>query len=267
MKSSLIITTYNWSEALELVLLSILEQTVLPSEIVIADDGSTSKTKELIDNYRQKFTTPLIHIWQEDNGFRASSIRNKAIAKANGDYIILIDGDMILDRYFIEDHLKNAKTNYFIQGGRVLLSKKKSTKVIQHKQINFFSLEKGLQNRKNSIHSTIVSNIFSNQKKTLKGIKTCNFSFFKKDALLVNGFNESFIGWGREDSEFVARLYNNGVNRQTIKFNCIAYHIWHNENSRKNLSNNDKLLELTIEKRLKWCDNGIDKYLKAENES
>jgi predicted glycosyltransferase involved in capsule biosynthesis len=86
-------------------------------------------------------------------------------------------------------------------------------------------------------------------------------SFFKSDCISINGFNEDFEGWGREDSEFVVRLFNNNIERKNIKFNCIAYHIWHNENSRKHLEKNDKLLETSMKDKLKKCKNGIDKYL------
>jgi len=249
MTCSLVITTYNWSEALELVLKSVLSQTILPDEVIVADDGSGEETRVLIDNYTSNFPIPLIHSWQEDYGFRAAASRNKAIVKSNSKYIVLIDGDMILHKDFIKDHKKNAKKNYFIQGGRVLLKKNNTN--------NFSFFSRTLENRKNTIHSDILSQIFSTKQDTLKGIKTCNMSFFKDDCIKVNGFNEDFVGWGREDSEFIVRLFNRGIHRKTIKFNCIAYHIWHDENSRKSLSKNDELLENTINNKLRWCENGI----------
>jgi glycosyltransferase involved in cell wall biosynthesis len=102
MKTSLIITTYNWSAALELVLLSLLKQSRLPDEIIIADDGSTEATKQLIGRYTDKFQCGLHHIWQADKGFQKTKILNKAVAKANGDYIIQIDGDILLHKHFIK---------------------------------------------------------------------------------------------------------------------------------------------------------------------
>lgn len=85
MKTTLLITTYNWPKALELVLYSVLHQHVMPDEVVIADDGSTEETKKLIDRYADKMPVPVIWVWQEDKGFRRTSILNKAIAKATGD--------------------------------------------------------------------------------------------------------------------------------------------------------------------------------------
>ncbi len=254
MTCSLVITTYNWKEALDLVITSALNQSELPNEIIIADDGSSEDTKQLIEEMSKNSKIPIIHSWQEDDGFRAAKSRNKAISKSASEYIVLIDGDMILHKDFIKDHKKNAQKNYFIQGGRVLLDPNKTN--------NFGFFASGINNRKNTIHNDLLSYIFSIKKDNLKGIKTCNMSFFKEDCLSVNGFNEDFVGWGREDSEFVVRFFNSGIHRQTIKFNCIAYHIWHNENTRESLKENDMILENSKKNKLKWCENGIKKYTK-----
>lgn len=267
MTTSLIITTYNWKEALELVLLSVLRQTLLPDEIIIADDGSREDTKILIEKYKIIFSIPLIHSWQKDEGFRAASSRNKAISKAQGNYIILVDGDMILDKNFIKDHVKFAKRGYFSQGSRVLIGKTKSEIILKSKKIDFSIYEQDLSNRKNLIKSALLSNLSKGYKKNIKGIKTCNLAFFKKDCLDINGFNEDFIGWGREDSEFVVRLINNKIMRQNIKFSAISLHIYHELNSKKMLKENNEILELSIKNNLIFCNNGINKYLKDKNES
>jgi glycosyltransferase involved in cell wall biosynthesis len=267
MKTSIIVTTYNWKEALKLSLLSIYNQTVMPIEIIVADDGSSDGTKEMIEEMAIYSNIPLIHSWQEDSGFRASMSRNRAIAKASGEYIIVIDGDMILHKEFVNDHIKNAKKGYFIQGGRVLIDEKKSKEILSSEQLEFGFFDSGIKNRKNTIHSNFLSSKFSKKQNSHRGIRTCNMSFYKSDCIKVNGFNEDFVGWGREDSEFVQRLYNSGINRQTIKFNCLAYHIYHNENSKKMLEKNDEILKNTIDNKLSRCENGIDKYLKDKDES
>lgn len=261
MKGSLIITTYNRPDALELVLKSALQQSKLPDEIIVADDGSNKDTRKLTEKIGKLSPVPLLHSWQEDKGFRAASSRNRAIALSKNDYIVLIDGDMILHPDFFKDHISSAKNNLFIQGSRVLMSRKKSKRVLSKKKANVSPFTFGLKNRTNSIRNVLLSMIFSSYKDTLKGIKTCNMSFFREDCIKVNGFNEDFTGWGREDSEFVARLYNNGIHRKNLKFMAISYHIWHQENSREKLSCNQELLEKTIQNRAMKCLNGIDKYL------
>jgi len=258
---SLIITTYNRPDALELVIRSALQQSRAPDEIIIADDGSDTDTKSVVEELSGNASSPIIYSWQEDKGFRAASSRNKAIALAKSQYIVLIDGDMILHRNFIQDHMQSAEKNHFIQGSRVLLKEHKSRQTLARKKVTIGFFDKGLKNRINTVRNRALSTIFSSTSNTFKGIKTCNMSFFRDDCVRVNGFNEDFIGWGREDSEYVARLYNNDIHRISLKFSAIAFHLWHRENPRDFLSANDKLLDRTITGGLKSCKNGIDKYL------
>ena len=171
MRVSLIITTYNWPESLFLVLKSIENQTIIPEEVVIADDGSNVETKEMIAKFQKDSELNINHSWQEDNGFRAAKSRNKAIAKAYGDYIILIDGDIILHPQFIQDHVNNAKVGYFIQGSRVLLTQDITEQIIISKKISFSFFSKGLNSKKNSIHSNFLSKIFSTYKNSTSWYK------------------------------------------------------------------------------------------------
>tara|TARA_B100000795_G_scaffold270020_1_gene261944 strand:- start:17442 stop:18239 length:798 start_codon:yes stop_codon:yes gene_type:complete len=265
MKLTLIITTYNWPKALLLVLESVEHQSIPPYEVIIADDGSTEKTKDLISNFNKKSELKIFHSWQDDIGFRASRSRNKALSKASGDYIVLIDGDTILHTDFIKDHIKNAEFGFFVQGSRTLLSEEKTKKTLSNKVIKFSFFSFGLKNRKNSIHSNLLSGIFVNKKNHLRGIKSCNMAFYRNDCININGFNNDFEGWGREDSEFVVRLINNGVKRKNIHFNAIQFHLWHKENSRKSLEKNDEMLNNSIINRICWCGNGIN--LMNKNES
>ncbi|MDX1809434.1 MAG: glycosyltransferase family 2 protein [Sulfurospirillaceae bacterium] len=262
MTCSLIITTYNWPDALEQTLKSVLRQTHIPDEVIIADDGSTDATKALIEKFSlENPQLNIIHSWQEDEGFRASASRNKAIARSHCKYIVLVDGDMILEQNFISDHLKFAKDGYFTQGSRVLVKEAKTKEIFDGKVLKNSWLSCGISNRKNAIHSNVLSKIFSKKSQSLRGIKTCNFAFFREDCIRVNGFNEDFIGWGREDSEFAIRLLNSGIQRQNLRFNAVAFHLYHKENSRKMLEKNDEILQESVDKKLMWCQNGIDKYL------
>src|ERR1700712_962551 len=104
-KCSLVISTYNWPQALELCLKSVATQKHLPDEVIIADDGSGEETRLLIDKYKKDFPVPLLHLWHEDKGFRKTIILNKAINQSSFEYIIQVDGDVILEKHFISDHL------------------------------------------------------------------------------------------------------------------------------------------------------------------
>ena len=261
MKVSLITTTYNWSAALELSLLSALNQRQLPDEILVADDGSTGDTRKLVERIAAFAPIPVIHCWQEDKGFRPAMSRNKAIAKARGDYIILIDGDMVLQSRFVRDHINCAAPGMYIQGSRVFLSEERTQEMLKTGDVTLYFFSHGVENRKNSLRSKWLSKIFSTKTNFDEGIKACNCSFWRKDALAVNGFNEDFVGWGREDSEFACRLMNSGVVRYSLKFLATAFHLHHNKCSRQALKRNDDMLHATINQNYIRCENGIGNYL------
>ncbi|ANP75003.1 family 2 glycosyl transferase [Vibrio crassostreae 9CS106] len=260
MKVSLIITTYNWKEALSVVLDSVRQQVRLPDEVVIADDGSREDTKLLIEKYRRDFPVPIIHSWQPDDGFRAAESRNRAIAKASSDYIIIIDGDIYLPPHFIVEHVNAAMVDQFIQGGRVSLDQQLSHRLMT-KGVVPKCWDRGIKNRKNMLRGYLLSKVTSRIWNEDKSTRSCNMSFWRSDALAVNGFNNAFVGWGREDSEFVYRMLNKGLNRLYLKFAGVGYHLYHEESPRSSLERNDRLFQNTINKKLIRCDDGIDRYL------
>ncbi|MCF8055744.1 MAG: glycosyltransferase family 2 protein [Desulfocapsa sp.] len=265
MRISLIITTFNWKEALELSVRSVFKQTHLPTEIIIADDGSESDTSQLIKSLQRESPIPIVHSWQQNKGFRLSRSRNKALSIAKGDYIILLDGDIVIEGNFIADHMEAARGGYFIQGSRVLLSADSTRKALDQKEVKLCLTDPGVENRKNCIRSNLLSTLFSFSSKRLTGIKTCNFAFWRKHAETVNGFNEDFVGWGREDSEFSARMLNYGIKRKNLKFKAVTYHLYHKINSRKHIELNDKILADTLKNRLIWCKNGLNLHQRKEH--
>lgn len=263
-KTSLVITTYNRPDALELVLKSILLQSVLPYEVIVADDGSKDETRQLIEQYQVHFPVPLHHCWQEDDGFRLAKIRNLAIAQAKGNYIVMVDGDMILHRDFIRDHQNIALPHQFIQGRRVILTDIETQSALSTKRTTFNICSSGVQNKVNALSwkwlSNIASKLFS--KHDHHSVRGCNMAFWRDDVIAVNGFNEGFVGWGREDSEFVVRMLNSGVRRKDLRLGGVAYHLYHPEHSKSELLDNDQRLTYTIENNLVTCEQGIGLYLK-----
>lgn len=259
---SLIVSTYNWKEALSLCLRSIEKQTVWPKEVVIADDGSKEDTKDIIEQIRKDFPVPIIHVWHEDDGFQLSKIRNKAIAKASGDYIIQVDGDLILERHFIQDHIAFRKSGTFVSGSRVIMNKKLSQKLLHSGNIRIRLTDKGLVNITNGIRVPLLSKQFGNYKnEDIYYLRGCNMAFWKKDLITVNGYNEDFTGWGREDNEIGLRLIHSGVKKRIIKFSGVVFHIYHPEKARTALSINDQLLHKTASTKEVRCDRGLAQYI------
>jgi glycosyltransferase involved in cell wall biosynthesis len=261
--ASLIISTYNRPGALRLTLQSVLQQVKLPAEIIIADDGSASDTKELINQFANKFTVPLKHIWQADNGFRLAGIRNKSIAAASYEYIIQIDGDLILHSKFVHDHIKFAKENSFVTASRVLLNQQQTEILIDNGSINVNLFSSYTSDKGNGLRMPFLWKYFEAYKRNKEKAKVrgCNMAFFKKDFINVNGYDESFTGWGHEDMELAARFLNNGLLKRFLKFGGIQYHLYHPEAAKDNdKSNKEKVFE-TERTGKKKCDNGVDKYL------
>jgi glycosyltransferase involved in cell wall biosynthesis len=263
-QSSLIVTTYDWPAALDLVLASALQQIVPPGELLVADDGSDERTAAVVRGFIDRFRARGVavhHVWHPDRGFRAAEIRNRALAIARGEYILLVDGDCLLHPAFTRSHLAFARSGTFVQGTRVLLSERRSTRTLAGRQTTFHPLQTGISNRVNALSASWLSRIVPSSRDPLSGVRSCNMAFWRADAVRVNGFDERFVGWGREDSEFVARMTHAGVRRRKLKFGGIVYHLWHPERPRDALRANDELLSIARQSRSSWAADGMDKYL------
>jgi len=262
-KTSLIIATYNWPAALDLCLSSILKQVKLPDEVIIADDGSPDNTRQVIEAFRQKISVPVLHIWHPDEGFQLAKIRNKAMAAATGDYLIQIDGDIVLHPSFIYDHVNAARPGYFTGGSRALLDESLSRSMIKNRQISVSLSDNGVRNKFNGLRLPGLAKLigFFKTEKGLYNLRGCNMAFWKKDMLSINGYNEEIRGWGREDTELVIRLYNKGVKRVYFKLQGIAYHLYHKEFDRERLLENDEILKTTRESNSTWCEKGLNQYI------
>lgn len=260
MNCSLIISTYNRPDALELTLKSILHQSILPNEILIADDGSDENTKLIIDKYIASSPVPIKHCWHEDKGFRLAKIRNRALLKAEYEYIIQIDGDVILHRDFIKHHLFFAKKGYFSRGSRVELTKSATDFILKNNNIPSFYETSQFENYKisNGKISGFMRYLLRLLRKPSNGVLGCNMAYFLSDAKKINGFNNDFEGWGAEDDDFSTRLINSGVKMQTIKFGAILYHLWHKIASRDQFDVNMKLLDQVKSSQTTYCINGMN---------
>lgn len=265
---TLLISTYNWKEALSLSLSSAIFQTTPPDEIIVADDGSTDDTRLLIESIREKTSIPIIHLWHEDLGFRKTKIYNMAIAKAKGDYIIQIDGDVILDSYFIQDHLELAEENCFVCGSRVKLGPISTKRLLRGNKYDFNFFKQHPKSMLNALRSRILRHYFA--KRYAKGkighLRGCNMSFWKKDLIKVNGYDENLTMWGHEDTELAYRLFFAGVEKKFLKMGGVVFHLSHKISSNENEGFHNAVLTDVIKNKKAWCDNGLNKYIEIKDE-
>lgn len=271
MKISVIITTYNSEEWLQKVLVGYSVQTEQDFEIIIADDGSNEKTKLLIDSFRDKFLFPIVHVWQEDQGFQKCKILNKAILKSNSDYLLFTDGDCIPRKDFVAQHLIHKEEGYFLSGGYFKLPMKTSLRISLENIVlqDCFSicwlLKKGvsmtfkLSKLIKVSFFTVVMNWLTPTKRTFNGHNT---SCFKKDLIAINGFNEE-MHYGGLDREVGERLINFGVLSKQIRYSAICLHLDHNRNyaSLETWEKNNAIRSFNKRNNVTFIENGFSKYL------
>ncbi len=253
---SIFLTTFNRPEALVLCLDSILSQHVLPDEIIVADDGSGGKTKHVIDTFKEKSSIPVTHCWHEDKGYRLNKIRNMAIRTCSFPYIIQIDGDIILHRDFIKDHKACMKKGRFLAGSRIKLDANFTNQLI--------AKEVEIQNSaayppyRSRIRNGFKNIRYKLKQKIFRNIQGCNLSYWKADAIKVNGYDEEMNSWGPDDKEFAARLKHNGVSLYRLKTLAFAYHLYHPpRKNRDSYSVIKNRLEETLKNKKIFCVQGI----------
>jgi glycosyltransferase involved in cell wall biosynthesis len=242
---------------------SALRQRVLPSEIIIADDGSGDETKKVIDEIAAVAAIPVIHVWQPDEGFQLARIRNKAILKATGEYIISIDGDILLDKNFVHDHFYFARPGKFIAGDRALLTPAGTKKYIKEHNSYPSFYTRALKKRKHAFRCLWLAKFYSAIRRVdcpAAYVTGCNMSFWRNDLLAVNGYNESFRSWGKEDCDLAARLINAGIQACFVQCYAVVYHLYHPENDRAGVQHNDRLFRETIQNKATYIEQGIDKH-------
>jgi len=260
MRISLIVSTYNWKDALELTLLSTARQSEPPHEVIVADDGSDADTAELIAAVATKIPAPVAHVWHEDLGFRLAAIRNRAMAQATGDYLVQVDGDLILHRHFLRDHRRAARPGWFIRGARAPINEVGTRLLLEARSIDVHAWSPGVKNRIKGIRSRSISQILR-RIRMAKGVLGCNMSFWREDVIRVNGYDERMVGWGREDEELCVRMEHAGVRYQELRFSGLVYHLHHPERPRDRHAANFQMLTETRATKRTSCEMGISQYL------
>jgi len=237
LKAALIISTYNWPQALTRVLESSLRQSVAAWEIVVADDGSHSETAGAIEAVLGTSRARWCHVRQEDTGFRQSRVRNLGVRHSTADLLIFVDHDTLLHPRFVEDHLRMAGAGWFVQGKRCFLPAGATGGLLAHglREAWWPRLwTAGLGNRKNSLRSPLLAALLGRPKTWETAIRGCNLAVRREDFLRVDGFDELYDGvWGREDSDFAYRLFHAGLRCRNAWFTALQAHLAHPQKKRQ----------------------------------
>jgi glycosyltransferase involved in cell wall biosynthesis len=262
MRTSLIITTYNWPAALDLTLASVARQAAMPDEVLVADDGSAPATAELVAGWAGRLPVPVRHLWQEDLGFRLARSRNRAIAAATGEYLVLVDGDMTLHPKFIADHRRAARPGAFVQGWRVYAGPQTGSHMLANRLLDCSPLAPDLRRRHRLLRlPPLAWLIHARAHRSPRKIQGCNQGYWREDLLRVNGFDERMTQWGGEDDELGARLFNAGVRRRDLRFAAVAVHLHHPARGGPGPNPNYRTLAETRREGRLRCEHGIDAHL------
>ena len=268
MKTAVIVTTYNRPDALAAVFAGYFAQSDSDFELLVADDGSTDETRRVVENHAARAPFPLHHVWQEDQGFRPAAARNRTTARTKANYLIFVDGDCIPARDFVRRHKALAETGYFLSGNRVLLSESFTQRALAGQlPLHQWRASRWLRawmardvNRLLPLMMLPDKPFRKRSPQQWQGVKTCNLSLWRADFMRVNGFDESYSGWGLEDSDLAIRLIHAGVHHKSARFATPVFHLWHGENDRSRLAENQKLLdEIIASRRIEACA-GVSQY-------
>lgn len=255
---SLIIPFYKKIDFLKLIFKNIDKQSYKNFEVIIAEDDNNPETVKLIEEQKKNAHYKIHHISQEDKGFRKGKIMNKAILKAEGEFITFIDGDCIPHKHFIKEYYKNKEEGCALFGRRVLVSEQLTNKLIHNNSTEKLNILNLILSKSQRVEDGLYLP-FRTYKDGHRGLYGNNWGVYKKYLLEINGFDEDFLGLA-DDVDIEWRLVKNGLKLKKMKNKAIVYHLNHKENySKEEVDKYIKLLKDKQDKGVYVCKNGINK--------
>jgi glycosyltransferase involved in cell wall biosynthesis len=243
MKISVLVTTHNRPAYLRKVLAGYLDQTRPPDELIVADDGSGAATRAVVDQFTRAAPFRVAHAWQPHAGTpRCSHARNLGTRAATGDYLIYTDGDCVPTRRFVADHARLARPGWFVQGKRMWV-KYKALHGFTGRESLVAKLRLWADGGLTKPHWLMHLPGIGRENRTIEHVQSCNLAVFYDDVDAINGWNEAFLGFWRQDTEFALRLMRSGVRRRDAMFSAMLYHLEHDKPLvRADMERNDRLL-------------------------
>ncbi len=268
--ASLFVTTYEMPRHLELVLAGLSRQTRQDFELILCDDGSGAETREVIDRFRSTVRFPVLHLRQDHQGFRKCRILNEGLRHASGEILVFLDGDCVPHRDFMKDHIENQEAGRYLAGRRVELGPRISSRLtVDAVTAGYFDFPRpsliwsGLSKDSEFVEKSLrVTNPTLRTRLGMDRIidlKGCNYSVPRAAIDAINGFDEEYEGYGREDTDVELRLQNLGLRIKSLKGLAIQFHVWH---PRREFTprNDERLAELKRSGRTS-CRLGLNREL------
>lgn len=234
---AVVVTTYEWPEALDAVLRGLEGQSDPSFDVVVADDGSGPQTAAVIAAWRDAFGDRLTHAWQPDEGVRIARARNLGALACDADHLVFVDGDCIPRRHFVATIRRAALPGWFLAGKRVQLRDDLSRAVLRNRvPIGRWPTPVLLWRGRRSLYPwrSLTPRdrrrpwrgrlpVFApegNAYGFLMGIARGDFE-------RVNGFDGRYVGWGEEDVDLAVRLGRLGLRCGFAGPGSTMLHLWH----------------------------------------
>ncbi len=264
MRLSVVVLTSGRPDALHLVLKGLARQRLPPFEVVVTEDGASPATRGCVEQARRTLPVPLAHVFQEHLGPRMARARNRGIARAGGEYLVFLDGDMVPARSFVADHLAFARPGCVVQGSRVLAPEPLTRRLVAEGRVDVPFLARGLGRRRHLLRIPALRDLWGRPHRRRDGAKSCNLAFWRADLVRLNGFNEAMQGWGLEDAELVQRAFHLGLWRRDLRMGGAAVHLWHPPHVLGDDNPNWAVIREVEARRAIRCERGLEDHLGDE---
>ncbi len=267
---ALLVSTYQKPGHLNRALLSIAFQhdVVGKMEVVVTDYGSTDETPTIVDEFARSVDFPVHFTTHRHAGFQLSRCRNEGAAASSAPYLLFLDGDCVLPPDHVAKHLQFRRPGVAVAGDCLRLEQTTSERVTESairsgEFVNWIPRREKRRMFIKSVRAKLYNLIGHSVRPRLIGN---NIGIWRDDFEQVNGFDESFVGWGLEDTDLQYRLARRGVRFVSIAGKTCTCHLWHPPTPsfvpRARGTNNEILLHQRG--RLTRCRNGLTKRQSAD---
>jgi hypothetical protein len=179
--------------------------------------------------------------------------------------LIFIDGDCMARPDFVAVHRGLAEPGWFVTGNRVLLSQELTQAILREGiEPEHWTLAQWIRVRRqrgiNRLNGVVRLPLGPIRKLGWGGWKEacgCNLALWRADFERVDGFDASFCGWGREDSDLLLRLFRAGLRRKDGRFATGVLHLWHPPADRSQLAQNDARLAALVQSTRMRATSGL----------
>jgi glycosyltransferase involved in cell wall biosynthesis len=274
MTTTVIISVYKDTESLGLILKNLERQSLVPTEIIVSEDGTSEEMKTFLTQHQN-----VKHVFQEDKGWQKNKALNNAIKNSSSDYLIFLDGDVIPYRNFVKEHINNSVHKKILMGKRIELGKHISSLLRKNHLsasvleylflpfLPFIALDKDSRHIEDGLilkNFTYIGKYIRAKKR--KMIIGCNFSCFKSDLELINGFDEDYIKPSvGEDVDLMWRFKHFNIEINSVRNLANIFHLWHPRRwDGETVRENNVILKKKQENGEFRCKNGMIKEIREE---